>query len=789
RFPQIGQEIAPAPGLLVGFLTDVRHQHEVTEVSGGDRDAIAFWFQAADPAARPKPIPAQPLVLPQCPDLGDRLPGPCASALYRCKRHGVKVTRVGACTEAARSCATCDDHPSRRPAGPPAHFAPTLNPTEHRKLFQLAVRLDGALADLGARYVLFAGGLLGLVRFGDLMPWDDDIDFLAIDPPADLVDRLRAALPDLRFDSDGAVCRVCDPSDPIPTGSVAPLPFPAVDIDLRGRAAAGRLLAPDPTFSPSRSFAAADVLPLRRVRLGPIELSGPADPRAVVLANYGPECLTSAVAPGWSHKLHRATGAPRDRVPLAALHTPPAPPPRFEWVSSARLIEDTAALMAKLPPDIVGVAGVPRSGMGPAWQIATHLHLPLYQLTEEGRLDRLGHGSRGRILGFGPEKEGRLLVVDDTVYGGAAMAKARAAVAKLGRRAVFAAVYVRPEAVGAVDVFGRHLPSPHLLEWNFCNNGPFAGHAANPVYGRGVACDLDGIICHDAESGATPGTPHLLPRTHPCRMIVTGRPERMRAETEVWLRRWGAKWEQLHMFPDGVELTTDSAARHKADHFGPSGMGFFVESDPKQAALIHRWTGKPVVCPRIATVFSAALPRIEHLKWTPRGDFFKQDHPVDAKVNSVAGLLDLLSHVGPLGRVAEVGCYRGVSTEVWALHAREVIAVDSWEGPRFGRVEPLFRTAIEPYPGVRVFKGRSVEMAPRVPDASLDMVYIDAMHDYESVCADIRAWAPKVRPGGWIAGHDHVTWMDGQGVLRAVRDLLGGPERLFSDSSWVVRKR
>ena len=48
----------------------------------------------------------------------------------------------------------------------------------------------------------------------------------------------------------------------------------------------------------------------------------------------------------------------------------------------------------------------------------------------------------------------------------------------------------------------------------------------------------------------------------------------------------------------------------------------------------------------------------------------------------------------------------------------------------------------------------SVEAAKDFEDKSLDFVYIDAAHDYESVKVDIRAWFPKIKIGGTIGGHD-----------------------------------
>ncbi len=38
----------------------------------------------------------------------------------------------------------------------------------------------------------------------------------------------------------------------------------------------------------------------------------------------------------------------------------------------------------------------------------------------------------------------------------------------------------------------------------------------------------------------------------------------------------------------------------------------------------------------------------------------------------------------------------------------------------------------------------------------LDFVYLDARHDYAHVLADLFAWWPAVRPGGFFGGHDYL---------------------------------
>ena len=73
---------------------------------------------------------------------------------------------------------------------------------------------------------------------------------------------------------------------------------------------------------------------------------------------------------------------------------------------------------------------------------------------------------------------------------------------------------------------------------------------------------------------------------------------------------------------------------------------------------------------------------------------------------------------------------------------------------------------------VSVHKGDSVPVAATLPDASLDCVYLDADHHYDSVLADLFAYAPKVNRSGIIWGDDFLddeSRLDGlYGVIQAV---------------------
>lgn len=58
-------------------------------------------------------------------------------------------------------------------------------------------------------------------------------------------------------------------------------------------------------------------------------------------------------------------------------------------------------------------------------------------------------------------------------------------------------------------------------------------------------------------------------------------------------------------------------------------------------------------------------------------------------------------------------------------------------------------------PKMRIMKGKSVDILSSMPDNSLDMVYIDGDHSYEGCKKDLILSFSKVKPGGWIMGHDY----------------------------------
>lgn len=129
--------------------------------------------------------------------------------------------------------------------------------------------------------------------------------------------------------------------------------------------------------------------------------------------------------------------------------------------------------------------------------------------------------------------------------------------------------------------------------------------------------------------------------------------------------------------------------------------------------------------------------------------------------------------------VAEIGVQRAYFAYELLVRCTGItsyIGIDLWmeqssydDGANFNNItqESIYQEArdrLQPFGDrSRLWREDSISAASKIPDGSLDFVYLDARHDYRSVQEDIQAWAPKVRPGGILAGHDYVdaSEMDG----------------------------
>ena len=296
-----------------------------------------------------------------------------------------------------------------------------------------------------------------------------------------------------------------------------------------------------------------------------------------------------------------------------SFRTAPTPTGHWEWITTQRLAEDAKLLAGMLPPDIDGVAGIPRSGMLPAAVIAMERNLPLFEISRQHGLKPLGGGGRA---GYNPIPH-RIAVIDDSVYAGYAFQSLTKAIP---RNAVRAAVYVRPDRAATVDMWAKLLPTPHLFEWHIFNSGLIEGNAADPGLRGGVAADFDGVLCENcpiAESDSSAdrekylewianAKPLHLPRLHEIPLVVTFRYHWAEQATRQWLTKWGARVREIR-FSAADSYSARSkmfdVAEHKGKAFRDSRHSLFIESHAWQAKIIAAVAKKPCVGLDTAEIF------------------------------------------------------------------------------------------------------------------------------------------------------------------------------------------
>jgi hypothetical protein len=141
---------------------------------------------------------------------------------------------------------------------------------------------------------------------------------------------------------------------------------------------------------------------------------------------------------------------------------------------------------------------------------------------------------------------------------------------------------------------------------------------------------------------------------------------------------------------------------------------------------------------------------------------------------------DLLDELGLHGIYVEIGVDRGTYSQLFVnkgvyskyylidpwLHAH-VENPDCWNQHDLDISYETVKKRFEKDSRVVLIRDLSVCASKKFVDNSLDFVYIDALHDFNSVYEDMSVWFPKVKIGGMFAGHDYVA-TGNRGVIEAV---------------------
>ena len=148
------------------------------------------------------------------------------------------------------------------------------------------------------------------------------------------------------------------------------------------------------------------------------------------------------------------------------------------------------------------------------------------------------------------------------------------------------------------------------------------------------------------------------------------------------------------------------------------------------------------------------------------------------------------------GKIAEIGSWKGRSSQALLTGNKDgqVFCIDTWKGSIDERdstnwmakqedVFAQFQENTKNFTNLSIVKLESVKAAEMFEDNYFDVVFVDAGHDYKSICDDIDAWLLKVKKGGVFCGHDYMpdTW---QSIIEAVDEELGKPDEVHG-TVWV----
>ena len=145
---------------------------------------------------------------------------------------------------------------------------------------------------------------------------------------------------------------------------------------------------------------------------------------------------------------------------------------------------------------------------------------------------------------------------------------------------------------------------------------------------------------------------------------------------------------------------------------------------------------------------------------------------------------DILELFPKGGVIAELGVFRGVYSEriLERCQPKLLYLVDLW-GSRVdwwidgdvrsvsgGEAYHCCCSKFESNHVVRMRRESTIDFLASMPDRSLDVVYLDADHGYCSVRDELALAWPRMKPGGWISGHDYCDLFPG--VVQAVSEFI-----------------
>lgn len=139
------------------------------------------------------------------------------------------------------------------------------------------------------------------------------------------------------------------------------------------------------------------------------------------------------------------------------------------------------------------------------------------------------------------------------------------------------------------------------------------------------------------------------------------------------------------------------------------------------------------------------------------------------------------------GWYSKVMCLANPSVELYGIdpYIRHEGYVDYMRESTFNQMETTAHGRLDRFPNYHFVKKLSADALDDFEDGSLDFVYLDGDHCFESVVFDISEWSKKLRKGGILSGHDFAKHKR-QGTKIHVVQAVRGYTDAYKINPWFI---
>jgi len=152
----------------------------------------------------------------------------------------------------------------------------------------------------------------------------------------------------------------------------------------------------------------------------------------------------------------------------------------------------------------------------------------------------------------------------------------------------------------------------------------------------------------------------------------------------------------------------------------------------------------------------------------PFPEEFPEYHTPTAGILLQCEAVMLLEHAREKKLIVDIGTFWGLSASIMSLVAEQVITIDVYMKFNGLTYEQVQRGGLSKFKNITAIESDADEVA-RTFSKPVDLIFIDANHEYKNVKGNFDSWFPKVTVGGEILFHDYQVYFRDE-VMKFIND-------------------